>query len=104
MPYPDNTFYLVAFDPPHLLWAGPKSWLGAKYGKLSKDAWRDDLRRGFRECFRVLVPNGTLVFKWNEDQVPLRDVLPLAGQPPLFGQVSGRNRMTHFLVFMKARA
>ncbi|MDF3823072.1 anhydro-N-acetylmuramic acid kinase, partial [Leptospira sp. 96542] len=41
-------FKLVAFDPPHLVRAGPRSWLAAKYGKLSQD-WREDLRAGFAE-------------------------------------------------------
>ena len=27
MPYPDNSFKLVVFDPPHLLRAGDNSWL-----------------------------------------------------------------------------
>ena len=30
MPFSDNTFYLVVFDPPHLVRAGEKSWLAAK--------------------------------------------------------------------------
>ena len=30
LPYPDGTFKLVAFDPPHLMHAGPRSWLAAK--------------------------------------------------------------------------
>jgi hypothetical protein len=30
---PDGSFKLVAFDPPHLFRAGPKSWLAAKYGR-----------------------------------------------------------------------
>jgi SAM-dependent methyltransferase len=76
LPFPDGTFKLVAFDPPHLVRAGPKSWLAAKYGKLSAD-WRDDLRQGFAECFRVLATDGVLVFKWNETQVKLSEVLPL---------------------------
>jgi len=100
LPYQDNTFKLIAFDPPHLERAGPKSWMAAKYGKLS-DNWRDDLRRGFAECFRVLEPQGVLVFKWNETQVKVREVLELAPTRPLFGQVSGRSGMTHWLVFMK---
>lgn len=100
LPYPDGTFRLVAFDPPHLVQAGPRSWLAAKYGKLSEN-WRDDLRRGFAECFRVLETEGVLVFKWNETQVPLRDVLALTPQQPLFGQTCGRRGMTHWLVFMK---
>ena len=97
IPYPDNTFYLVVFDPPHLLRAGPKSWLAAKYGKLSQD-WKEDLKQGFAECIRVLKPNGTLVFKWNETQIKLSEILHLFCVRPLFGHRRGN---THFLVFMK---
>ena len=100
MPYPDGAFKLVAFDPPHLVQAGPRSWLAAKYGKLGPD-WREDLRRGFAECFRVLAPGGTLVFKWNESQVKLREVLELTPEKPLFGQQTGRGLKTHWLVFLK---
>jgi len=101
IPYPDNSFKLVAFDPPHLERAGPKSWLAAKYGKLSDD-WRADISKGFDECFRVLEPCGVLVFKWNETQIKLREVLALTPEKPLFGQVSGKAGMTHWLVFMKS--
>ena len=100
MAFKDGAFKLVVFDPPHLKHAGPKSWLAAKYGKLSTD-WRADLTAGFSECFRVLAPSGVLVFKWNETQVKLADVLALTPHQPLFGQVSGRSGMTHWLVFMK---
>lgn len=100
IPYPDGSFKLVAFDPPHLVQAGPKSWLAAKYGKLSED-WRSDIRKGFSECFRVLASDGVLVFKWNETQVPLREVVSLTDMKPLFGHTSGRKGMTHWLVFMK---
>ncbi|WP_019024080.1 MULTISPECIES: class I SAM-dependent methyltransferase [unclassified Thioalkalivibrio] len=99
LPYPDESFYLVAFDPPHLVRAGRKSWLAAKYGRLGAD-WRDDLRAGFAECFRVLKPNGTLVFKWNETQIKAREVLALAPHRPLFGHTGGK-RDTHWMVFMK---
>jgi len=103
IPWPSNTFRLVAFDPPHLERAGKKSWMAAKYGKLSDD-WREDLRRGFVECFRVLEPGGVLVFKWNETHVKLKEVLALTPERPLFGQVSGRGGLTHWLVFMKVAA
>lgn len=94
----------MAFDPPHLVQAGLRSWLAAKYGKLGED-WREDLRRGFAECFRVLEPDGgVLVFKWNETQVPLRDVLALTPERPMFGQTGGRRGMTHWLVFMRSNA
>lgn len=59
LPFDDRTFNLVAFDPPHLVHAGPRSWLAAKYGKLGPD-WRADCH------------------------------------------ISGRKRLTHWLVFGRA--
>lgn len=100
LPYPDGAFHHVVFDPPHLVRAGPRSWLAAKYGKLSED-WREDIRRGLAECLRVLAPNGTLVFKWNETQIKVGEVLALAPQQPLYGHPSGRKGLTHWLVFIK---
>jgi SAM-dependent methyltransferase len=100
LPFADETFALVSFDPPHLERAGPKSWLAAKYGRLSSD-WRNDLKAGFIECLRVLKPDGVLVFKWNETQVKVGEVLELAPIAPLFGHLSGRTGLTHWLVFMK---
>ncbi len=100
MPYEDESFNLIAFDPPHLVRAGPKSWLAAKYGKLESD-WREDLRKGFSECFRVLAPNGVLVFKWNETQVKISEVLALTPHKPLFGNTSGKKAGTHWMVFIK---
>ncbi len=98
MPFSDGAFRLVVFDPPHLIHAGETSWLTKKYGKLNRETWREDLKAGFGECFRVLEPGGVLVFKWNEDQVSTADVLKLVSQKPLFGNRRGK---TVFLVFMK---
>ena len=103
LPFEEKTFRLVAFDPPHLVRAGKTSWLAAKYGVLGKD-WREDLRAGFAECFRVLEPEGILVFKWNETQVKLREVLALTPHQPLFGNTSGKKAGTHWMVFMKPAA
>lgn len=100
LPFGDGSFKLVAFDPPHLVRAGPRSWLAAKYGKLG-DNWREDLRQGFAECFRVLASDGVLVFKWNETQVKLREVLALTPYQPMFGNTSGKKAGTHWMVFMK---
>lgn len=99
LPFPDESFHLVVFDPPHLKIAGPKSWQAKKYGKLPPD-WEEELRQGFAECFRVLKTNGTLVFKWSEVQIPLSKVLPLAEVPPLFGDRRGGNG-AQWVVFMK---
>lgn len=103
LPFPDGAFRLVAFDPPHLVRAGPRSWLAAKYGKLGQD-WRDDLRAGLSECFRVLATGGVLVFKWNETQVKLAEVFALTPHRPLFGNTSGKKAGTHWMVFMKPEA
>jgi len=100
LPFDDNSFKLVAFDPPHLRTAGAKSWMAAKYGKLSEN-WREDISKGFAECFRVLDSDGVLVFKWNETQIKVKEVLSLTPIQPLFGHISGRKGLTHWLVFMK---
>lgn len=100
MPFPDARFRLVVFDPPHTF-AGERSWLAQKYGRLDRGSWREDLRAGFRECFRVLEPRGTLVFKWCSTDIPLSEVLQLAPCPPLLGTQGGRQGKTHFLIFMK---
>lgn len=100
IPFPEDSFHLVAFDPPHIVRAGKASWLAAKYGKLGKD-WRDDLKAGFIECFRVLKPHGVLLFKWNETHIKISQILPLSPVAPLVGNTSGRKAGTHWLVFMK---
>ncbi|MFZ3020162.1 MAG: SAM-dependent methyltransferase [Minisyncoccia bacterium] len=97
MPFEDESFYLVVFDPPHLKNAGEKSWMGKKYGILGQD-WKSDLAQGFKECMRVLKPNGTLIFKWNEEQIALTEILKNTEFKPLFGN---RRSKTHWLVFMK---
>lgn len=98
MPFDDNTFYLVVFDPPHLKQAGKNSWLAKKYGTLDKQTWPQDIRQGFNECMRVLKPNGTLIFKWNEEQIKLKDILKVIEYKPLFGN---KRAKTHWIVFMK---
>ena len=102
LPFDDGQFKLVVFDPPHLTWAGDTSWTALKYGCLKGD-WKETLRKGFSECFRVLDPDGVLIFKWSEVQIPLRDILPLSPYPPLFGHRSGKNMNTHWLCFMKPK-
>lgn len=99
LPFPDATFTLVVFDPPHTF-AGPNGWTRKKYGTLSP-SWQSEMRHGFAECFRVLAPLGTLIFKWNEHRVPVSQVLNLTPQLPLFGNRCGATARTHWIVFMK---
>ena len=100
MPYDNETFYHVVFDPPHLNKLGKNSWMAEKYGVLLP-SWETDLKAGFNECMRVLKPYGTLVFKWNESQIKLTDVLKLFNKEPLYGHTTGRQSKTIWLCFMK---
>jgi ubiquinone/menaquinone biosynthesis C-methylase UbiE len=100
MPWPDKSFKLVVFDPPHLVKLGKTSWMAKKYGLLS-DNWQDDLRTGFRECWRVLDDQGVLIFKWNERDVSVSEVLSLFSVRPLFGHTTGRSGKTKWMCFMK---
>lgn len=101
LPFEDERFHLVVFDPPHLVGNGKTGWLAKKYGKLGAN-WRDDIRAGFAECFRVLKPNGTLIFKWNEHEVRVSQLLALTAAKPLFGNRCGKTAKSHWIVFMKA--
>jgi ubiquinone/menaquinone biosynthesis C-methylase UbiE len=97
IPFPDNTFKLAVFDPPHLLKVGDNSWMAKKYGKLNAN-WKSEIKQGFNECMRVLQPYGILIFKWNEQQIKLHQVLSLINYKPLFGD---RRSKTIWAVFMK---
>ena len=100
MPFYDNTFQMVVFDPPHLVKLGQNSWLAKKYGSLLP-TWEQDIKAGFDECMRVLKPLGTLIFKWNENQISLNTVLKIINVAPLFGHVTGRHGKTIWMAFIK---
>lgn len=101
LPFLDHVFNLVIFDPPHLRWAGDNSWMYKKYGCLDRENWKEDLGKGFDECWRVLNIGGTLIFKWNESQIKVKRVLSCFSQSPLLGQRTTRNLKTHWIVFHK---
>lgn len=100
MPFPDNTFQMVVMDPPHLKKLGNNTWMAQKYGVLLP-SWQTDIRAGTNEAMRVLKPGGTFIFKWNEAQVKLNDVLACIDHKPLFGHVTGKHGKTIWLCFMK---
>ena len=100
MPFQDESFDLVVFDPPHLVKVAENAWTKKKYGKLPEQ-WQDLIHDGFWECMRVLRDRGTLVFKWSETQISTRDVINAIDKEPLFGHRSGKKMNTHWLCFMK---
>jgi len=102
IPYPDESFQCVIFDPPHRLELKNESDFIKKYGSLNRESWRDDISEGFRECFRVLKTGGTLIFKWSEVSIPLKDILLLTNQKPVLGHPSGKRMGTHWVLFLKS--
>ena len=80
MPYEDGTFSMVVLDPPHVIRRSPleepTGYQHIKYGWLNGD-WREIIRRGFDECFRVLKTGGFLIFKWNETDIKVSEILKL---------------------------
>lgn len=91
---------MVVFDPPHLIRAKETAWLVKKYGKLDED-WPKMIHDGFAEGMRVLKPDGVLIFKWSEYDIPAADVWKAIGRKPLFGHHSGKKSTTFWGCFMK---
>jgi SAM-dependent methyltransferase len=98
LPFPDEMFRLVVFDPPHIQRGGADGRMTKRYGFLL-GGWREMLRKGFRECFRVLRPEGVLIFKWCSVQFPLNEILTLTPEKPLFGHKTKSE--THWMTFIK---
>ena len=104
LPFPDETFWHVVYDPPHKQREQANGgFLVQHYGMLNGN-WREMLRDGFAECFRVLKPGGTLIFKWAETEFPLREILALTPHKPLYGHRSGKASKTHWCAFLKPNA
>ncbi len=98
LPFDDQSYALVIYDPPHLNKVGDNSWLAKKYGRLPKE-WKPYLKSGFDECWRVLKVGGTLLFKWNEDQIKKGEVIKLFEIEPLLYDKRGK---TFWIVYFKA--
>lgn len=101
LPFEDCKFKVVIFDPPHRFNLTNESDFIKKYGSLKKETWKEDIAKGFTECFRVLLGGGTLIFKWSEVSVPLKEVLKLTNQKPVLGHPSGKRMGTHWVLFIK---
>ncbi len=72
-----------------------------EYGCLNKKIWKEDIKQGFDECWRVLEDYGVLIFKWSDASVKRKDVLNVIGKEPLFGHPNGSKIPTHWFCFMK---
>jgi len=101
LPYDDETFKMVVFDPPHILTHEDSHRMVKYYGHLDKETWREDLKRGFDEAWRVLQTHGVLIFKWSEASIKKKEVLDLFERKPLFGHPNGSRVPCHWITYMK---
>ena len=103
MDFPDKSFKLVVFEPPHLKSLGKNSLFRKKFGCLVAETWQSDLQRGFSECWRVLDDYGTLVFKWSNSEIPFKEVLKLIPHESLFYNTTNykATSKTKWFCFMK---
>ena len=103
--FPNKSFKLVVFDPPHIKFRGYKSWAAQKYGSLNSKTWAADLKKGFNECWRVLEDFGILIFKWSTERdsrsIKVKEILQLLKKDPLFGHTTGKSGNTIWMCFMK---
>lgn len=105
--FPDNTFYLIVFDPPHCVMSDQnKGRTNHDYGHIRIKTFNIDYYQAFKELYRVLKPFGILNFKWNSHDIDADRILSLAlPWKPLFGQkVSMKTKhssTTSWFCFMK---
>ena len=110
LPFCDNVFDMVIFDPPHLIEDPAKvhvrdgSLYQKMYDTLHPLTWIKDVYRASREAFRVLKVGGFLVFKWADHDRPVKRLMALFPERPLFGTRSHstkRGNSTYWIVFRK---
>ena len=99
MDFKNNSFKLIIFDPPHIIRNSEAGVYSKVYGILDKDTWKEDIKKGFDECWRVLDDYGTLIFKWSESSIKLKEVLEVVEKEPLIKH-NGKNT-TYWMCFMK---
>lgn len=89
--FPDETFRLIVFDPPHLIGHGKtpsdEEYI-RKFGYLEPQRWHKDIYLGFKELWRVLKPYGILLLKWSNAQIMSDKILQLCDEKPLFYQIT----------------
>ena len=95
LPFADNSFEMVVFDPPHATIA-PESIIGTKFGTLTD---LDEIAAGLSECWRVT--NRWLIFKWADTAFTISEVLERIPFCPLFGHTTAKSGPTIWVTFCK---
>ncbi len=100
MPFKDKSFKLIVWDIPHKI-KKDSGIIEMKYGHLG-DNWKEDTLKGFNEIMRVLDNYGVLEFKFADISIPIKEILSIFPQKPLFGSVTKKGvNNTYWFCFMK---
>jgi len=104
LPFKDNSFDIIIFDPPHLIKKNNGKILQSMvkmYGFFYEDNYKYILETGIKELFRTLKPNGQFILKWCECDKPVEDIIKLFPYLPLFGSRTGQKNNNHWITFIK---
>lgn len=106
LPFKDNSFLHINYDPPQLIRLGKTSIYYKQFGALEADTWRLVLGKAAKELWRVLAPGGTLIFKWSDRDISSDEVLSLFPSKKLYGQegAHGNASKTNWFSFVKLPA
>ena len=100
LPFEDESFNLILWDIPHLIKDGT-GIINKKYGHLGEN-WESDTTKGFNCIWKKLKNNGVLIFKYNDLNIKVSEMLKLFHTKPLFGTISKKGvNNTYFFTFMK---
>jgi hypothetical protein len=98
--FQDKEFKLIVWDIPHKL-KEDSGLITTKYGFLGEN-WREDTQRGFNELWRILDDFGTLIFKFADREVAVKEMLSLFPVQPLFGTPTRKGvNNTFWFCFLK---
>ena len=100
LPFDDKKFKLIVWDIPHII-KETNGIISKKYGSLGNN-WKDDTTKAFKEIWRCLDDYGVLIFKYNDINISVSEMLKCFDKKALFGTRTKKAvNSTFFIVFMK---
>lgn len=108
IPWPDNTFSMVLFDPPHDKW-GKSSFMRVLYGSWNNEMFVHKVGPANQEFYRVLKPGGFLFVKIQDNKQRDKQLVELLSnfklllkihQAPLSGRTKNK---TYWMLFVRRK-
>lgn len=106
-PFEKETFDMIVFDPPHLVRKREtkESRMMIQYGYLYEKNYKQVLKEGIKKLFDVLKQEGVFIFKWDETDKSINEILPLFPFKPLFSNKTinhnPKKKDSYMVVFLK---